>query len=131
MDFSLEIENLKAYRERYPLDMLIQRRDAFVKVADGLKRIILNLRGENCISKLELTENGRPHRGDRTKQIREICQKVGSDSEKFRTRKVLNELREIEGGITTGVRSYTYTVMRKLEKEDILESVGRGTWKLL
>lgn len=134
MDFSQEIENLKSYRERYPLEMLIQRRDAFVKVADGLRRIIRNLRGENevkGISPLELTDNGRPQRGARTEQIREICQKVGTANKTFRTRLVIQELREIEGGITTGLRSYVYTVLRKLEKDEYIEGVGRGTWKLL
>ena len=75
-------------------------------------------------------ESGRPSRGARREQLEQICRKIGASGEPFRTVEVLNMLREIEGELTNGMKSYTYAVMTTLQDEDIIEKVGRGTWVL-
>lgn len=83
------------------------------------------------ISEVEVNpESGRPSRGARREQLEQICRKIGAPGEPFRTVDVLNMLREIEGELTDGMKSYTYAVMTTLQDEDIVEKVGRGRWVL-
>lgn len=76
-------------------------------------------------------DTGRPARGSRRNQIETICRKLGRGGQHFRTAEVLNVLREVEHDISTGMKSYTYAVMTALEKDNIIEKVDRGTWKLI
>lgn len=76
-------------------------------------------------------DTGRPARGSRRSQIEAICRKLGRGGHSFRTAQVLNTLREVERGISTGMKSYTYAVMTSLESDNIIEKVDRGTWKLV
>lgn len=73
-------------------------------------------------------ETGRPARGARRQQILDICRQLGQANPEFRTADVLGILREVEGEISTGLRSYTYTIMNSLEKDGLIERQGRGRW---
>ncbi|MGM0555410.1 MAG: hypothetical protein ACQEVA_03430 [Myxococcota bacterium] len=87
--------------------------------------------GEDTILQVEVNpESGRPSRGARREQLEKICRKIGASGEAFRTVDVLNMLREIEGELTDGMKSYTYAVMTTLQDDDIVEKVGRGRWVL-
>ncbi|RAL23737.1 hypothetical protein DL240_06160 [Lujinxingia litoralis] len=74
-------------------------------------------------------ETNRPPRGARRQQILEICRQLGAAHEQFRTADVLKSLGRIEGEVTDGIRSYTYSVINTFEKEGLMEKVGRGRWK--
>ncbi len=37
---------------------------------------------------------------------------------------------EVDGEVSSGVRSYTYAIMKTFAEEGFLEKVDRGTWKL-
>ena len=83
------------------------------------------------VPKVEINpESGRPPRGARRDQLEKICRKIGNEQDVFRTVEVLNMLREVEGELTDGMKSYTYAVMTTLQEEDVVEKVGRGKWKL-
>jgi chromosome segregation ATPase len=85
----------------------------------------------NAIAQVEVNpKSGRPSRGARREQMEQICRKIGASGDAFRTVDVLNMLREIEGELTDGMKSYTYAVMTTLQDEDIVEKVGRGRWVL-
>lgn len=147
--FSDEIDNfedaLKQKKEK--LEKLKQQRDAHAQQTRKARRALEDLRavlrGETPPSERDSDddttgisavpvdpETKRPGRGERRKQIRQICLKVGADGEQFRTADVLNVLREVEDEVTTGMRSYTYTVMNALEDDNFVERVGRGKWVL-
>ncbi|RDV39070.1 hypothetical protein DV096_00415 [Bradymonadaceae bacterium TMQ3] len=74
-------------------------------------------------------ETQRPPRGARRQQILEICRQLGTKHEQFRTADVLKALGRIEGEVTDGIRSYTYSVVNTFEKEGLMEKIGRGRWK--
>lgn len=87
--------------------------------------------GVGEISQVDVNpDSGRPSRGARRAQLEKICRKIGASGDAFRTVDVLNMLREIEGELTDGMKSYTYAVMTTLQQEDIVEKVGRGRWVL-
>ena len=73
-------------------------------------------------------DTGRPARGARTEQIREICRHLGASGDIFRTANVLGVLRDVEEDVDAGMRSYTYSVMNNLEEEGVIERQGRGKW---
>ncbi len=75
-------------------------------------------------------DTNRPARGARRQQVLNICRKVGASGDIFRTADVLGVLREVEDEVSTGMRSYTYTVMNSLEDEGVIERKGRGKWIL-
>lgn len=75
-------------------------------------------------------ETGRPARGARRAQIESICRKLGQNKRQFRSVDVLNILREIEEDMSSGMKSYTYAVMTRLEAEGLILKVGRGMWRL-
>ncbi len=72
----------------------------------------------------------RPPRGSRRQQVEDICASLGRGGESFRSVAVLNALRDIEGDVTNGMKSYTYTVLNTLGEEGVLNKVGRGKWTL-
>ncbi len=83
------------------------------------------------IKKLEVNEDtGRPARGARREQIEQLCRKIGYNGKPFRTIDVLNELEEVESGLTDGMKSYTYAVLTTLKEDGFVKKVSRGTWKL-
>ncbi len=157
MNFAEEITNFeKALEEkRQALKELETRRDAHAvqtrRARVALEDLRAVLRGETPpsqrssdrstqgISAVPVDKNtGRPARGARREQILEICRKVGSSGEIFRTRKVLGVLREVEGEededgnrtLEKGLRSYTYSLMNTLDEEGIIErQEGRGKWR--
>ncbi len=75
-------------------------------------------------------DTGRPSRGARRDQIVAICKKLGRGKKTFRTIDVLNKIAEVEGEVSSGIRSYTYAIMKTFEQDGIVEKVGRGTWKV-
>jgi len=76
------------------------------------------------------TDTGRPQRGAREEQIQKIYKKLGRGGKSFRTIDVINELQEIEGELSNGMRSYTYTVLNNHWQKGQIEKVKRGTWKI-
>lgn len=83
------------------------------------------------IQSLEVNaDTGRPARGSRREQIEMICTQLGKGGEAFRSVEVLNELRAIEDDVSSGMKSYTYTVLNTLGEEGVLSKVGRGKWTL-
>lgn len=87
--------------------------------------------GSSKIKALEVNpETNRPGRGQRRTQIERICKKLGRGKSTFRTVDVLNELRQVESDLSSGMKSYTYAVLNTLEKEKFVKKVGRGTWQL-
>ena len=76
-------------------------------------------------------ETGRPARGARRDQLLQICRRLGRGQKTFRTVDVLNRVREVEGELSPGIRSYTYSIMKTFEDEGVMQKVGRGTWKLV
>lgn len=88
-------------------------------------------RGAGSVGSLPLNpDTGRPPRGARRDQVETICRKLGRGNQSFRTVDVLNVLREVEGELSQGMKSYTYAVMSTLESENIVTKVGRGKWTL-
>ena len=75
-------------------------------------------------------ETNRPPRGDRRRQIELICKKLGRGGKTFRAIEVINELQHVEGVISDGMRSYTYSVLGTLEADEYVEKQGRGLWRL-
>lgn len=73
-------------------------------------------------------DTNRPARGARRNQIIDICKQLGGTGEIFRTADVLKVLRKVEDDFSTGMRSYTYTVMNVLESEGLVDRRGRGKW---
>lgn len=153
MDFSQELEKFEAALEekRAELARLEQKRDAHAvqttKARTALEDLRAVLRGETPPSKRAAKqpslrgisavpvdeETGRPPRGARRRQILQICRKIGSKGDVFRTADVLEVLRKVEGDedgeISPGMRSYTYTVMNALEDEGQIDRKGRGKWR--
>lgn len=76
-------------------------------------------------------QTGRPSRGARRDQVKEICNELASTNETFKTVEILRKLKEREGELTPGMKSYTYAVMSTLEKEKFVKKVGRAQWKLI
>lgn len=149
VNFSDEIEEFKkALKEkRNLLEELEEKRNSHAeqtrRARQALEDLRAVLRGETPpskrttktnaagISKVPVNdETGRPPRGARRQQIHDICRKVGAGGEVFRTADVLKVLREVEDEVLPGKRSYTYTVMNKLEDDGIVERRGRGKWVL-
>ena len=152
LDFSDEIEKFEAAlaEKRTELAELEQKRDTHTdqtrKARAALEDLRAVLRGETPpskkaskprsvrgISAIEVDdETGRPPRGARRRQILDICRKIGSDGDIFRTADVLTVLRKVEGDedgtISPGMRSYTYTVMNTLGEEGHIKRKGRGKW---
>lgn len=134
MDFSNELAVLKESRGGIPVENLIKQRNKLQKVASTLRSVLRRLRGEDedtiVVRKVRLSENGNVLRGERTQQIQTICKLVGAGGKVFRTRDVLQKLREVEDELTVGVRSYTYTVLNKQNEEGFVTKAGRGKWVL-
>lgn len=147
MNFSEEITDFKkALKEKQKnLEKLKARRDAHAvqtrRARAALEDLRAVLRGETPPSQQSSSrssegisavpvdkETNRPARGARRKQIEMICRKIGSTGDIFRTADVLNTLREVEDEVSSGMRSYTYTVMNGLEEEGLVERQGRGKW---
>ncbi len=152
MDFSEEIAKFEAVlEEKYAeLAELEEKRDTHadqtLKARRALEDLQAVLRGETPPSKRGSRrrslrgissvpvddKTGRPPRGARRQQILEICRKIGTSGEVFRTADVLDVLRRVEGDeegeISPGMRSYTYTVMNALGEEGRIERRGRGKW---
>lgn len=83
------------------------------------------------VEQLEVNpDTGRPSRGARRDQIERICLSIGATGEAFRTVDMLNKLREVEGDLSDGMKSYAYAVMSKLQDDQVIEKVGRGKWTL-
>ncbi|MBA2665254.1 MAG: hypothetical protein H0U74_23400 [Bradymonadaceae bacterium] len=76
-------------------------------------------------------QSGRPSRGARRDQIEDICRTLGQRNANFRTAEVLKQLREIEGELSDGMRSYTYALMTTLQDEGLVNKVDRGRWELV
>ncbi len=88
-------------------------------------------RGRGKIRALEVNdETGRPARGSRRQQVEDICTSLGKGGQTFRSVEVLKALQAIEGDVSNGMKSYTYTVLNTLGEEGILTKVGRGKWTL-
>lgn len=149
LTFSDEIDNFKEALEekREKLEKLERQRDAHAeqtrKARQSLEDLRAVLRGEtppseqasdnatDGISAVEVNEEtGRPSRGARRDQIEQICRMIGADGDIFRTADVLEQLRKVEDEVSTGMRSYTYTVMNNLEDEGVVQRQGRGKWTL-
>lgn len=149
LTFSDEIDDFKEALEqkRQKLQELEQQRDEHAvqtqKAREALEDLRAVLRGETPpsqqsgdvdsrgISAVPVDEDTkRPARGARRKQIISICKKLGSDGSIFRTADVLGILRKVEDEVTSGMRSYTYTVMNALEEDGLVEKRGRGKWIL-
>ena len=145
MNFGTDISSLEALieSERAALQDLIEQRQANTIQTQNVRAMIAQLRdlhasgkapGTGKRSRIEAldinAETGRPPRGDRKSQIEMISRKLGRAGKEFRTVDVLNEIRQVELSISSGVKSYTYSVMKTLGEEGVLEKVGRGRWKL-
>ncbi len=147
VNFSEEIEKFEnaLAQKREELKKLEARRDAHAvqtrKARSALEDLQAVLRGEAPPSQRTAKksvrgitsvpvddETGRPARGARRQQILDICRQIGSSGKVFRTADVLEILRKVEENVSTGMRSYTYTVMNALEKDEIVERQGRGKW---
>lgn len=76
-------------------------------------------------------ETGRPNRGARRDQVKDICKELAKTKDTFKTVEILRELKAREEELTPGMKSYTYAVMNTLEKDQFVEKVGRALWKLL
>ena len=59
-----------------------------------------------------------------------MWQRIGRGGKVFRTLDVLDELADIEDGLSEGMKSYAYAVLTTLEKDGVLRKVKRGTWEL-
>lgn len=89
------------------------------------------VRGAKTAQRVDVNpDTGRPSRGARRDQLIQICRRLGRGQKTFRTIDVLDRVREVEGGVSAGIRSYTYSIMKTFEEEGLLEKVDRGTWKL-
>ena len=149
LTFSDEIEDFKKALEqkRQKLQELEQQRDEHAvqtqKAREALEDLRAVLRGETPPSQKsgDVDSRGikavpvdedteRPARGARRRQIISICEKLGDDGSIFRTADVLKILRDVEDEVTSGMRSYTYTVMNALEEDGLVEKRGRGKWIL-
>lgn len=147
VDFADEIKGFEqSLREkRELLDRLEKKRDAHTvqtkKARAALEDLRAVVRGETPPSQRGKTssvrgveavpvnkDTNRPARGARRQQILDICRKVGASGDIFRTADVLNILRKVEDDVSTGMRSYTYTVMNTFEDEGLIEKQGRGKW---
>lgn len=147
INFSDEISRFQTALEekRRSLKELEEFRDAHAvqtrKAREALQDLLAVLRGElppserggkrtvRGISAVPVNDDtGRPARGARRQQIIDICRQLGESGAEFRTAEVLGILRKVEDDISTGLRSYTYTIMNSLEKEGLVERQGRGRW---
>jgi hypothetical protein len=144
ISFDREIADLEAElaAERQELARLQEQWDAFDGDFAELREALTKLRaaaegrtprGEAARSPLEIElnpETGRPPRGARREQIVAICRRIGRGGKTFRTVDVLDVIGEVDGEVSSGVRSYTYAIMKTFAEEGFLEKVDRGTWKL-
>lgn len=147
VNFSEEIENFESALEekRNTLKELQAKRDSHAvqtrKARAALEDLQAVLRGETPpsqrtgrrgvrgVASVPVSDDtGRPARGARRQQISDICRQLGSEGEVFRTADVLDVLRKVEDDVSTGMRSYTYTVMNALDDEGVVEKAGRGKW---
>lgn len=89
-------------------------------------------RGHNKANALETNPaSGRPARGARRAQIESICRTLGQNNNEFRTAEVIYQISELEGDLSSSLRSYVYALMTTLETESILKKVGHGRWKVI
>lgn len=144
VNFRKEIESLEKEiaTAESELSVLIERRKAYDgEVAelraslDELKMVMngelpSSAKGRRLKPVPRKKGSDRPKRGARKTQIINICRSLGRSGETFRTKAVLEELRRIEDDVSEGIRSYTYSLMDKLEDEGVISKVGRGTWAL-
>ncbi len=151
MTFSGELENFQEalQQKQARLKELRQQRREYEgrtkKARQALQDLQAILRGEHPsssdasvhgIDPVVIPEgNKRPPRGARKNQIRQICRLVGSTGDTFRTKQVIDKLREIEGDgqgdIDKSIISYVYSVMNTLGEEGFLQrEEGRGKWSL-
>lgn len=144
ISFEREIADLEAElaTERAELSHLQQEWEEHALEFDELREALANLRAAaegrppadgHATSPLAIElnpETGRPPRGARREQIEAICRRLGRGSATFRTVDILNHIRKVDGEVSSGVRSYTYAMMKTLAEEGFVDKVGRGTWKL-
>lgn len=76
-------------------------------------------------------ESGRPARGARRAQIEAICRSLSAEQESFRTAEVIEQIRHLEGELSSSLRSYVYALMTTLETEGVLKKVGHGRWQVI
>lgn len=76
-------------------------------------------------------ESGRPARGARRAQIEAICRALSAEQENFRTAEVIEQIRQLEGELSSSLRSYVYALMTTLETEGVLKKVGHGRWQVI
>ncbi len=151
MNFSGELENFQQALEdkQERLKALRNQRKEYdgktKKARQALHELQAILRGEipssskSAVGGIEPViippGNKRPPRGARKNQIKQICQLVGNTGETFRTKAVIDKLREIEGDdegkVEKSILSYVYSVMNTLGEEGFLQrEEGRGKWSL-
>lgn len=76
-------------------------------------------------------ESGRPARGARRAQIEAICRSLSAEQDSFRTAEVIDQIRHLEGELSSSLRSYVYALMTTLQTEGVLEKVGHGRWTVI
>lgn len=129
-----ELEDLRKKRDTHSLQTT-EARNAIETLRAALRGEVPPSRGRGRkkvrgVGSLTVDpDTQRPPRGARRQQILEICRQLGAAHEQFRTADVLKALGRIEGEVTDGIRSYTYSVVNTFEKEGLMEKVGRGRWK--
>ena len=146
LSFVEEMESIEAQlaQAEQELRQLEDRYEHFAtqtkSLRDSLKRLRATEQGKYVVttrsrsSKLQPLEvnpeTNRPSRGERRKQVYQVCKLLGRAGKEFRTIDVLNELCVVEGELSAGMKSYTYAVLTTLGDEGVLEKINRGTWKL-
>lgn len=76
-------------------------------------------------------DSGRPARGARRAQIEAICRALSAEQDSFRTAEVIEQIRHLEGDLSSSLRSYVYALMTTLETEGVLKKVGHGRWQVI
>ena len=141
VSFDNEIRDIEAQleQEREELRELEEQYSGMDVELDELREALASLRRASSGKSRPRTraravevnpETGRPSRGARREQLMSICRSLGRGGNVFRTVEVLERVRDIEGEVSAGVRSYTYSSMATFAEEGLLEKVGRGRWRL-
>ena len=145
ISFSDEIESIERELEhtKQELDRLQQAYEQFDLKTQTLRSLIQDLsslekgempqksKGDSSRALRVNEETGRPSRGARREQIKSICEDLAKNQDTFKTIEILRALRAREGELTSGMKSYTYTLMSALEKDGFVKKVGRALWRLV
>ena len=149
VNFGSEIKELKARLKQSKKDLKsLQAREnkqlaQIANIRDSLDNLhktvvkgqTLTPEERNATNRVGLTpldinsDSGRPSRGKRREQIEQAAKKVGRGGKVFRTIELLHALEEVEGELSAGVKSYTYSMLKEFENDGVLEKVGHGKWK--